>query len=99
MVTMSVLEPADAAKTATGEPQVASHWKAVKLRLDRSSLADAGQCELVEQVKQKILPLFTTRNVDYINTCVPHQLTPGGTRLAAEMLIADPKPAGATAAS
>jgi hypothetical protein len=24
--------------------------------------------------------------VDFTNTCVPHQLTPGGTRLAAEIL-------------
>ena len=98
-VKMSVLEPADAATAQTDVPSVATHWKNVKLRLDRSSLSEAGECELVEQVKQKILPLFTTRNIDYRNVCVPHQLTPGGTRLAAEVLIADPLPAGTAAAS
>jgi len=84
-VKMSVLVPAD----ASGEPAVPSHWKAIKLKLDNSSLAEAGECELVEQVKQKVLPLFTTRNVDLQNTCVPHQLTPGGTQLTAEVLTPD----------
>ena len=82
-----------------GEPPVASHWQSVKLRLDRSQLSEAGECELVEQVKQKILPLFTTRNVDFRNVCVPHQLNPGGTQLGADVLMADPAAAGATAAS
>ena len=95
VVKMSVLVPADAAKHAADELAVATHWKNVKLRLDRSSLSAAGECELVEQVQQKILPLFTTRNIDYRDLCVPHQLTPGGTRLAAEVLVADPQPATA----
>jgi hypothetical protein len=98
-VKMSVLVPASAATASSGEPAVASHWQSVKLRLDRSALSEAGECELVEQVKQKILPLFTTRNVDYRNVCVPHQLNPGGTQLGAEVLMADPAAAGATAAS
>jgi hypothetical protein len=88
-VKMSVLVPADSSAAADGEPAVPSHWKAVELKLDRSSLSEAGECELVEQVKQKVLPLFTSRNVDLRNNCVPHQLTPGGTRLTAEVLAAD----------
>jgi hypothetical protein len=84
-VKMSVLVPADS--SAAGA--VPSHWKAADLKLDSSSLAEAGECELVEQVKQKVLPFFTTRNVDLKNDCVPHQLTPGGTRLSAEVLAAD----------
>jgi hypothetical protein len=98
-VKMSVLVPASAATPSSGEPAVASHWRSVKLRLDRSALSEAGECELVEQVKQKILPLFTTRNVDYRNMCVPHQLNPGGTQLGADVLMADPAAVGATAAS
>jgi len=99
VVKMNVLAPANAANTATDVPPVATHWKNVAVQLDRSSLSEAGECELVEQVKQKILPLFTTRNIDYRSNCVPHQLSPGGTRLAADVLIADPIPAGASAAS
>jgi hypothetical protein len=87
-VKMSVLVPADAAASA-GAPAVPSHWKALTLKLDNSSLSEAGECELVEQVKQKVLPLFTTRNVDLQNNCIPHQLTPGGTQLTAEVLAPD----------
>lgn len=97
-VTMSVLVPADSSAAAGGEAPVASHWKAVKLKLDSSSLSEAGECELVEQVKQKVLPLFTTRNVDLRNNCVPHQLTPGGTQLTAEVLAPDQVPVSAAAA-
>lgn len=85
-VKMSVLVPADSPGAAQTVP---GHWKAVKLQLDRSSLSEAGECELVEQVKQKVLPVFTTRNVDLRNNCVPHQLTPGGTLLTAEVLAPD----------
>jgi hypothetical protein len=97
-VKMSVLVPADGAAAPGGAPAPPSHWKAVKLKLDNSSLSEAGECELVEQVKQKVLPLFTTRNVDLKSTCVPHQLTPGGTQLTAEVLAPDQVPVSAAAA-
>jgi hypothetical protein len=98
-VKMNVLVPAGTGTASAGEPPVASHWQPVKLRLDRSPLAEAGECELVEQVKQNILPLFTTRNVDFKSLCVPHQLSPGGTHLSAEVLVADQPKAGTTAAN
>jgi hypothetical protein len=96
-VKMSVLVPADGAASG-GEPALPSHWKAVQLKLDSSSLSEAGECELVEQVKQKVLPLFTTRNVDFSSNCVPHQLTPGGTRLTTEVLAPDQMRVSAAAA-
>lgn len=34
-----------------------------------------GDCELVEQFRDKVLPMFTTRNVDNQMTCVPNQLS------------------------
>jgi len=89
-VKMSVLVPADGAAAPRDAPPLSSHWRPIKLKLDSSSLSEAGECELVEQVKQKVLPLFTTRNVDLTSTCIPHQLTPGGTRLTAEVLAPDP---------
>jgi len=98
-VKMNVLVPASAATASADEPAIPSHWKPMKLQLDRSPLAEAGECELVEQVKQKILPLFTTRNVDFKSICIPHQLSPGGTSLSAEVLTADQKTAGVAAAN
>jgi hypothetical protein len=32
-----------------------------------------GDCELVEQFKSSVLPMFSTRNVVNHTTCVPHQ--------------------------
>lgn len=82
-VRMKVLEPASGAASDT----VAAHWKPIQVRLDRDPVAEAGQCELVEQIKQKLLPLFATREVEFTPNCVPHQLNPNGTRLRAEVLM------------
>jgi hypothetical protein len=88
-IKMYVLQPAGAAST---EPPVAAHWKPVDLLAHHSTFDAAGQCELFEQAKQHILPLFTVRDLDYMSTCVPHQLIPGGQRLKAEVLVADQPP-------
>jgi hypothetical protein len=94
--TFSVLEPLPV-NGAVERQFVPAHWEPMKLDFGRGSLDQAGQCELIEQVKHKVLPLFTTRNVDFTNTCVPHQLTPGGTRLQAEILKPAPTHSADTA--
>jgi hypothetical protein len=54
--TFSVLEPADSdVQGDAGSKKVEAHWDKVTLTSDAS-------CELIEQMKQHILPLFTTRN-------------------------------------
>ncbi len=88
-VKMSVLVPADSAAAPQDAAPLPSHWQPVRLKLDNSSLDEAGECELIEQVKHKVLPLLTARNVDLQNFCVPHQLDPGGTHLVAEVLMPD----------
>jgi hypothetical protein len=89
-VKMSVLEPLSE-KSAPDIQPVAALWRNVDVSR-REPLRAAGDCELTEQIKQSILPLFTTRNVEYKSTCVPHQLTPGGTTLKADVLVAVPGP-------
>ncbi len=84
-VKMHVLAPLDD-KSTPDTPPVATAWRNVDISR-REALAAAGDCELTEQIKQAILPLFTTRNVEYKSTCVPHQLTPGGTTLKADVLV------------
>jgi len=88
-VKMNLLTPWDAATASAAATPVPAHWKQVELSTDRDPLREAGDCELIEQVKSRVLPLFTTRNVEYHSTCIPNQLTVGGTRLKAELLIAD----------
>jgi hypothetical protein len=89
-IKMSVLQPAPA-QLGADVKMVEAHWKPVKLPYRETGINAAGQCELIEQFNQKILPLFTTRNVDVRTTCVPHQLSPLGTKLQAEVLITDQK--------
>ena len=96
LIKMQVLKPADA--TAAAQP-VPAQWKSVDLKLNRGTLDEAGECELLEQIKQSLLPLFTARNVEYSSTCVPHQLTPGGTWLRAELLVSAAPPSAPAAAA
>ena len=86
---MFVLRPASEQDIAAGQ-SVPAHWRTVDVNAGRDPLDAAGDCELTEQIKQRILPKFTTRNVEYRSTCIPNQLTVGGTQLKAEVLVADP---------
>jgi hypothetical protein len=82
--TFFVLAP-PGAKNAAGLPLDVS-WQSVELKLSTNNLEQAGQCELLEQIQQRILPLFATRNLEFQEDCIPHQLTPGGTRLRVQVL-------------
>jgi len=87
-VNMNVLVPWDATSATATVTPVPAQWKMMELSTERDPLREAGDCELIEQVKAHVLPLFSTRNVDFRSTCVPNQLQIGGTRLNAEVLRA-----------
>jgi hypothetical protein len=89
-VRMHVLEPA----AATGsDPAVPARWKPVDLLAHRDPLDAAGDCELIGQLRQKVIPLFAVRNLDYAATCSHGNPSPGGTRLKAEVLVPDQRTA------
>lgn len=89
---LQVLEPlTDKNAPKQGAKPVAAQWKTVDLVPTGDPLRAAGDCELTEQIKQRVLPLFATRNVVYSSTCIPNQLTVGGTKLSADVLISDQK--------
>jgi hypothetical protein len=77
---------------------VPAYWKKVDLLADREPLNAAADCELIEQIRQKVLPLFATRAVDYGAVCQKYKLLPGGTLLTADVLVPDQSVAGSTAA-
>ncbi len=85
---MSVLQPAS---TATDDSQtpVQAHWKPVDLKLRDSFLNESGECELVEQIRRSIVPLFATRNVELNTVCVPHQASATRPSLKLEVLAPD----------
>ena len=57
------------------------------LRARRGNSA-SGDCELVEQFRNNVLPMFTTRNIADHITCVPHQLSGSNIDLRFESLAA-----------
>jgi hypothetical protein len=87
-VKMSVLTPAPASADDRQAP-VAAHWQPLDLKLRDSLSIDSGECELVEQIRDKILPLFTTRNVDLKSNCIPHQVSATRPVLKLEVLAQD----------
>ena len=96
-IKMSVLTPAPSTVSDVSQ-MVPAEWKTVKLPYRETLLNAAGQCELLEQFKKTVLPLFTTRNVDLVANCVPHQLEPLGTKLQAEVLVTNQKERQASSA-
>lgn len=85
-VKMSVLEPAR--EWAIGRT-VPAHWKHVDLLADRDVVDASADCNLIQEIKQKVLPLFATRNLDYSARCEKNHLVVGGTRLTADVLVPD----------
>jgi hypothetical protein len=83
-VRMNVLQPA---QEWTIGHTVPAHWKKVDLLAGRDPVDAAGDCDLIGQIKQEVLPLFVTRNVDYSATCEARSVLPGGTRLTADVLV------------
>jgi hypothetical protein len=88
-VKMRVLQPASGPAAAYDPAPVPAHWKPVDLKLRDSFTTDSGECELVEQIRHKIVPLFAARNVDLKTTCIPHQATASRPSLKLEVLAPD----------
>ena len=87
-IKLQVLQPAGADEKSTGV--IGAHWRRVDLHLDKDPVWEASDCELLEQIRQKILPLFAARKVDFASNCVPHQAYLG-THLGADLLFPDAK--------
>jgi len=94
---MQVLQPATAGGSATAgasagssdQRPVSAHWQPLDLKLRDSFTVDSGECELMEQIRQKVLPLFSVRNVEFKSDCIPHQATPTRPTLKLEVLKPD----------
>ena len=56
-----------------GEP-VLGVWKSVSIKRNQPRGLDWGDCELVEQFRDRVLSNMTTRNREGDINCIPHQL-------------------------
>jgi hypothetical protein len=66
----------------------ATQWQTVNLVRQRDLASDQGQCELLEQIKRQALPLFTSRNLNFHSSCVPHEITIGDIQFSVDVLKA-----------
>jgi hypothetical protein len=71
-LTFYTLTPTDA--PADGK-SVNGVWRAVAFATNSPRELGLGDCELVEQFRDRVLPMFTTRNVVSNTTCVPYQFS------------------------
>ncbi|HZC79912.1 MAG TPA: hypothetical protein VE258_19310 [Ktedonobacterales bacterium] len=85
-IRIHVLRPAANDSAAT----VAAHWQTVDFAAGRDPTEVAGECELIAQVREHVLPLFTARNITGSTTCVPRALVIGATQLKADVFVPEP---------
>lgn len=71
--------------------QFPAQWRRVSLTRGRLDL-QPGDCELIEELKKKVLPKLAVRIVNDDMQCTPNQLTLGQPRLEVDALVELPKP-------
>ena len=69
-LTFSSLQPATGPATEGG---AGGQWRHVSISPGRPHEFERGDCELMEQFRDKVLPMFTVRNIESSLQCVPHQ--------------------------
>jgi hypothetical protein len=88
-VVFHVPEMPPAGNHVAGE-STAARWKKVDLRRHQPTDLEIGDCELVEQFRDRVLAAFTTRNLVSEINCIPHQLAGSSFRLEYEVLVGLP---------
>jgi hypothetical protein len=90
-LTFYTLAPPGAAGAADAPPADAI-WKPVEFASRQPNYLALGDCELVDQFRTAVLPMFTTRNLSNHMTCVPHQESGSTIDLKFESLAPVPPP-------
>ena len=89
----ATLQPADApADAPAGSAAVTGIWRPVELAPHHPFDLQDGDCELMEQFRDTVLPLFATRGLRVQITCVPHQDTGGPFDLQLQVFAPPPAP-------
>jgi hypothetical protein len=73
-VQFSSLIPSDAAGPGSGSGAAGS-WRHIRWAPHHPYALEDGDCELIQEFREKILPMFATRNLHAQLNCVPHQDT------------------------
>ena len=93
------LQPLTSADPGAAAP-IAGAWRHVEIAWRKPRQLERGDCELVEQFADKVLPLFATRNVERQITCIPHQDSGSRFQLSFDVFAAPEAPrAGSSVAA
>ena len=71
--------------------QVPAQWQRISLSRGAVDL-EPGDCELIDELRRKVLPRLAIRVVKDSTHCTPQQLTLGQPQLEVEALAKVPKP-------
>lgn len=70
----------------TAADAVKASWAKVQIAPNRPSYMGAGECELVEQMRELLQKGFALRNTDYRTSCTPHQVSIADYNVTTEVL-------------
>ena len=65
---------------------VKAGWAKVQIAPHRPTYMGAGECELVEQMRELLQKGFALRNTEYRTSCMPHQVSIGDYSVTTEVL-------------
>jgi hypothetical protein len=74
------------AADAAAADVVQGGWARVQLAPNRPSYMGAGECELVEQIRDLLQKGFALRNTEYRTACMPHQVSLADYSVSTEVL-------------
>jgi hypothetical protein len=75
---------------ATPAETFAARWAPVEIAPNRPFDMGAGDCELLEQMRDVVMKNFATRELSYETHCVPHQTSLGAFSIKGQVLKAAP---------
>lgn len=85
-------EQQDQDKATTMSGSAAGVWRHVVLAPRHPYPFGEGDCELMQQFRDKVLPMFTIRNLQSDIHCVPHQLDGSNWSMSFDLFSPPPKP-------
>jgi hypothetical protein len=89
--TLKPASPASAGAAARDTQSVDGNWRHVEISPRHPFDLQTGDCELIEEFRDTLLPMFATRNVNSQVSCVPHQESGSNFSLSFDVFAPLPK--------
>ena len=84
---------------ASAVAPVLGEWRKLRFDRDRPRTLEPGDCELLEQFRDRVLPLFAIRAMEDHTRCIPYQLSGTSLSLAFEAFVPVPTADGSRPSS